>query len=145
MIKFFYFKRFLTLSVIIVLILHFFTKKSYSVEPEEFLSNPNQELRARNISKNIRCLVCQNQSIDDSSAPLAKDLRILIRNKVTEGSTDKEIYKFLTDRYGNFILLKPPFKISTYALWFLPFIFCIIGIFILYWHNRKSDEKFHSE
>ena len=133
------------LIIIIFLITQSFSKKCYSVEPEEFLQNPKQELRARNISKNIRCMVCQNQSIDESSAPLAKDLRILIRNKVTEGSTDKEIYKFLTDRYGNFILLKPPFKISTYALWFLPFIFCIIGIFILYWHNRKSDEKFQSE
>ena len=128
----------LFLIIIIFLITQSFSKKCYSVEPEEFLQNPELELRARNISKNIRCMICQNQSIDESSAPLAKDLRILIRNKVTEGSTDKEIYKFLTDRYGDFILLKPPLKLSTLALWFLPFIFFIVGIFIIFFHNKKS-------
>ena len=87
------------------------------------LKNKKQELRARDISKNIRCMVCQNQSIDESNSPLAKDLRILIRNKIKEGNEDEEIYKFLTDRYGDFILLKPPFKLNTYALWLLPFIF----------------------
>ena len=85
-----------------------------AVEPEEFLKDPKQELRARNISQNVRCLICQNQSIDESSAPLAKDLRIIIRNKITEGSTDKEIYNFLTNRYGDFILLNPPLKKSTF-------------------------------
>ena len=126
--------------VIIFVMIQFISKNSYSVEPEEFLQNPKQEMRARNISKNIRCLVCQNQSIDDSSAPLAKDLRILIRIKVQENDTDKEIYKFLTDRYGDFILLKPPFKISTFLLWSLPFVFVIIGIFILFVHNKKSKK-----
>ena len=124
--------------VIIFVMIQFISKNSYSVEPEEFLQNPKQEMRARNISKNIRCLVCQNQSIDDSSAPLAKDLRALIRIKVQENDTDEEIYKFLTDRYGDFILLKPPFKISTFLLWSLPFVFVIIGIFILFVHNKKS-------
>ena len=118
----------------------FFSKNSYSVEPEEFLKNPKQEMRARNISKNIRCLICQNQSIDDSAAPLAKDLRALIRLKVQENDTDEEIYKFLTDRYGDFILLKPPFKISTFLLWSLPFVFVVIGIFILFVHNKKSKK-----
>ena len=112
----------------------------YAVEPEEFLKNKKQELRARDISKNVRCLVCQNQSIDESSAPLAKDLRIIIRNKIKKGQTDEEIYKFLTDRYGDFILLKPPFKISTFLLWSLPFVFFIIGIFILFLNNRKSKK-----
>ena len=128
--------------VIIAIMIQFFSKISYSVEPEEFLQNPKQEIRARDISKNIRCLVCQNQSIDDSSAPLAKDLRALIRIKVQENDTDEEIYKFLTDRYGDFILLKPPFKISTFLLWSLPFVFFIIGIFILFLHNKKSKKTF---
>ena len=119
-----------------------FLNNSYAVEPEEFLQNPKQEMRARDISKNIRCLVCQNQSIDDSSAPLAKDLRALIRIKVQENDSDEEIYKFLTDRYGDFILLKPPFKISTFLLWSLPFVFFIIGIFILFLHNKKSKKTF---
>ena len=126
--------------VIIFVMIQFISKNSYSVEPEEFLQNPKQEMRARNISKNIRCLVCQNQSIDDSSAPLAKDLRTLIRLKVQKNETDEEIYKFLTDRYGDFILLKPPFKISTFLLWSLPFVFVIIGIFILFVHNKKSKK-----
>ena len=128
--------------VIIFVMIQFISKNSYSVEPEEFLQNPKQEMRARNISKNIRCLVCQNQSIDDSAAPLAKDLRALIRIKVQENDTDEEIYKFLTDRYGDFILLKPPFKISTFLLWSLPFAFVIIGVFILFVHNKKSKKTF---
>ena len=129
------------LSIVIIFVMtQFISKNSYSVEPEEFLQNPKQEMRARNISKNIRCLVCQNQSIDDSSAPLAKDLRVLIRIKVQENDTDEEIYKFLTDRYGDFILLKPSFKISTFLLWSLPFVFLIIGIFILFVHNKKSKK-----
>ncbi len=122
-----------SLSVLIIVITILFSKTTiYSVEPEEFLQNPKQELKARNISKNVRCLVCQNQSIDESAAPLAKDLRILIRKKVKEGHTENEIYKFLTDRYGDFILLKPPFKRSTFMLWFLPFVFLAIGIFLLF-------------
>ena len=128
--------------VIISIMIQLFLNNSYAVEPEEFLQNPKQEMRARDISKNIRCLVCQNQSIDDSAAPLAKDLRALIRIKVQENDSDEEIYKFLTDRYGDFILLKPPFKISTFLLWSLPFVFFIIGIFILFLHNKKSKKTF---
>ena len=126
--------------VIIFVMIQFISENSYSVEPEEFLQNSKQEMRARDISKNIKCLVCQNQSIDDSSAPLAKDLRALIRSKVQENETDEEIYKFLTERYGDFILLKPPFKINTFLLWSLPFVFFIIGILILFLHNKKSKK-----
>ena len=123
-----------------ICLIQFFSVDSYGVDPDEILQNQKQELRARNISKNIRCMICQNQSIDESSAPLAKDLRILIRNKITEGNSDKEIYKFLTDRYGDFILLKPPIKLSTLALWMLPFVFLLIGILIVFWHNKKSKK-----
>ena len=91
--------------IIFIFISQFLLSNSYSVEPDEILQNPKQELRARNISKYIRCMVCQNQSIDESGAPLAKDLRILIRNQIKDGKNDEEIYKFLTDRYGDFILL----------------------------------------
>jgi len=111
-----------------------------SVEPDEILQNQKQEIRARNISKNIRCMVCQNQSIDESSASLARDLRILIRNKIKEGKSNTEIYKFLTDRYGDFILLKPALKYETIALWFLPFLFLILGIFVIYQNNMKSKK-----
>ena len=118
--------------------IQFFSNNSYTVEPNEILKNQKQELRARNISKKIRCMVCQNQSIDESNSPLAKDLRLLIRDKIKEGNKDDEIYKFLTDRYGDFILLKPPFKLNTIALWFLPFIFLILGIYVVFYHNKKS-------
>ena len=126
------------LLFLIVSIIQTFSIKCYAVEPEEFLQNKKQELRARIISKNVRCVVCQNQSIDDSAAPLAKDLRIIIRNKIKEGYTDKEIYEFLTDRYGDFVLLDPPFKINTFLLWILPFIFSIIAIYILFRYNKNS-------
>ena len=128
------------ITIISICLIQFFSNNSYTVEPNEILKNQKQELRARNISKNIRCMVCQNQSIDESNAPLAKDLRILIRNKIKDGKKDEEIYKFLTDRYGDFILLKPPFKLNTLALWLLPFIFVLIGIFIVFSHNKKSKK-----
>ena len=123
-----------------ICLIQFFSNNSDTVEPNEILKNQKQELRARNISKNIRCMVCQNQSIDESNAPLAKDLRILIRNKIKDGKKDEEIYKFLTDRYGEFILLKPLSKLNTLALWLLPFLFVLIGIFIVFFHNKKSKK-----
>ena len=126
--------------IISVTCIQFFLNFSYAIDPEEILKNSKQETRARNISKNIRCMICQNQSIDESSASLAKDLRILIRVKIKDGKTDKEIYKFLTDRYGDFILLNPPLKSKTIVLWFLPFIIFFIGIVFIYYHNRKSNK-----
>ena len=124
--------------IISICLIQLSSNNSYTVEPDEILENQKQELRARNISKNIRCMVCQNQSIDESNAPLAKDLRILIRNKIKRGNKDVEIYEFLTDRYGDFILLKPPLKLNTLVLWFLPFIFFIAGFFIVIFHSKKS-------
>ena len=131
-------------NIIIILFILFFSSFSnnvYTVEPDEILDNKEQELRARVISKNIRCMVCQNQSIDESNAPLAKDLRILIRKKIKNGKNNDEIYKFLTDRYGDYILLKPPLNLITLALWFLPFIFFVIGIYILFFHNKKFNQN----
>ena len=136
--KKFLFNKIFFLLLIIILAVTTASNNSYAVDPEEFLKDPKQELRARNISKNVRCLVCQNQSIDESSAPLAKDLRMIVRNKITEGLTDKEIYKFLTDRYGDFILLNPPFKTSTMILWGLPFVLFFIALFVLYQHNKNA-------
>ena len=133
-------KKKIFIPFIFIFISQFLLSNSYSVEPDEILQNPKQELRARNISKYIRCMVCQNQSIDESNAPLAKDLRILIRNQIKDGKNDEEIYKFLTDRYGDFILLKPAFKLNTLALWLLPFIFVLVGIFIVFFHNKKSKK-----
>ena len=134
--------RYISLKFILIIITICLTQLvsnySFAVEPDEILKNSKYELRARSISKNIRCMVCQNQSIDESNAPLAKDLRILIRDKIKEGNKDEEIYKFLTDRYGNFILLKPPLNSKNLILWFLPFIFLILGIYVVFYHNKKS-------
>jgi len=128
-------------KIIIILILANFTFNScFAVEPNEILKDPKLEMRARNISKNIRCMICQNQNIDDSNALLAKDLRIIIRDKIKDGKKNKEIYKFLTDRYGDFILLKPAFKLNTLALWVFPSIFFLIGIYIIFSHNKKSKK-----
>ena len=126
--------------IVVICLAQFFSKNCFAVEPDEILQDQKQELRARDISKNIRCMICQNQSIDESNAPLARDLRILIRNKIKEGDSNEEIYIFLTDRYGDFILLKPPIKLSTLALWMLPFVFLLIGILIVFWHNKKSKK-----
>jgi len=127
--------------LIYIFLSNFLLNYAYTVEPDEILGNYKYEERARKISKNIRCMVCQNQSIDDSVSPLAKDLRILIRKKILEGKSDKEIYKFFTDRYGDFILLKPSFKINTIFLWFMPLIFLIIGLFIVFDHSKKFKNK----
>ena len=124
--------------VITFFLIQFNFHSCYAVEPNEILKNPKQEERARKISKNIRCMVCQNQSIDESNAPLAKDLRILIRDQIKNEKKDDEIYKFLTDRYGDFILLKPPLKASTLFLWFGPIIFLLIGILIVLKYNKKK-------
>ena len=115
-----------------------FPNIAFSLDPDEVLEDKELEERARIISKNTRCLICQNQSIDESDAPLAKDLRVIIRKKIEEGKSDSEIYKFLTDRYGDFILLKPPLKSSTLLLWFLPVVFLLVGLFFIFHHNKKS-------
>ena len=98
-------------------------------------SNSNKNFiinKTREISQNIKCLVCQNQSIDESNSEIAKDLKILIKDKLKDGVTDKEIYKFLRDRYGETILLKPPLEKNTILLWFLPFIILVFGsIFVI--------------
>ncbi len=111
-----------------------------AVEPDEMLSDPVLEARARVISKGLRCLVCQNQSIDDSGAELARDLRILVRERVQAGDSDEQAIRFIVERYGDFVLLKPPFKPATYALWFGPlliFIAAVTGL-VLFFRRRRS-------
>lgn len=110
----------------------------FSIEPDEILSNSILENRARNLSKGIRCLVCQNQSIDDSDSELAKDLRKIIRIKIVEGKKDKEINDFLVEKYGNFILMKPPFYSETFLLWSSPFIIVFIGFIIIFFSLKKT-------
>ena len=113
----------------------------FSIEPDEILSDSKLENRARNLSKGIRCLVCQNQSIDDSDSELAKDLRKIIRIKIVEGKKDKEINDFLVEKYGNFILMKPPFYSETFLLWSSPFIIVFIGFIIIFFSLKKTKPE----
>ena len=113
----------------------------FSIEPDEILSDSKLENRARNLSKGIRCLVCQNQSIDDSDSELAKDLRKIIRIKIVEGKKDKEINDFLVEKYGNFILMKPPFYSETFLLWLSPFIIVFIGFIIIFFSLKKTRSE----
>lgn len=101
---------------------------AYAVTPDEMLKDPVLEARARVLSQELRCMVCQNQSIDDSEAPLAKDLRILVRERLTKGDSDKQVLDFLVARYGAFVLLKPPVETETLLLWGLSPVVLLIGI-----------------
>lgn len=101
---------------------------AHAVSPDEMLKDPVLEARARNLSKELRCMVCQNQSIDDSEAPLAKDLRLLVRDRLVKGDSDQQVLDFLVARYGEFVLLKPPFEANTLLLWGLTPLVLLIGI-----------------
>tara|TARA_X000000950_G_C13738126_1_gene587298 strand:+ start:618 stop:998 length:381 start_codon:yes stop_codon:yes gene_type:complete len=109
----------------IILNLNFLTFNVNSIEPNEILLNKELEQRAREISKKLRCLVCQNEDIDNSNADIAKDLRLLLREKLTDGETDKEIIDFIHSKYGDYILYSPPIKTYTLILWLAPFIFLL--------------------
>ncbi len=95
---------------------------AFAVQPNEVLADPALEARARALSVNLRCLVCQNQSIDDSDAPLAKDLRLLVRERLVAGDSDQEVTRFLVARYGEFVLLRPPLGTHTLLLWLTPLL-----------------------
>ena len=100
---------------------------AWAVQPDEILKDPALEARARSLSAQLRCLVCQNQSIDDSDAPLARDIRVLVRERLQGGEDDAQVRNFLVDRYGAFILLKPPFEVGTLLLWGAPLLVLLVG------------------
>ena len=113
-----------------------------AVEPDEMLDNPVLEARAREISRYLRCLVCQNQTIDDSSADLAKDLRKLVRERLVAGDTNDEVMQYIVDRYGDFVLLKPPMQSNTLILWFGPAAILIVGLLMVMAFYRRSRRNF---
>jgi cytochrome c-type biogenesis protein CcmH len=110
-----------------------------ALTPDELLKDPALEHRAREISAQLRCLVCQNQSIDDSDAPLAKDLRTLVREQLVQGKSDGEIMDFVVSRYGDYVLLKPPFSTSTLLLWGTPFAVLLIAGTALMMRRRRVE------
>lgn len=108
-----------------------------AVEPDEILSDAALESRARTISAELRCVVCQNQSIDDSDAPLARDLRVLVRERLKNGDTNEQAIKFIVARYGDFVLLRPPVTWSTALLWLSPALLFLSGAFFIWRSARK--------
>ena len=114
---------------------------SLALQPDEVLDNAELEARARAISADIRCLVCQNQSIDDSEAPLARDLRLLVRERLVAGDSDREVVEFLVDRYGEFVLLQPRFGMHTLVLWLGPFaILALAGLAAIRWRRPAGAD-----
>jgi cytochrome c-type biogenesis protein CcmH len=126
-------------GALLVLLINLATLPVKAVQPEEVLQDPALEARARHISEGLRCLVCQNQSIDDSEAPLAKDLRLLVRERLKAGDTDQQIEDFVVARYGEFVLLKPRFTAHTLLLWFAtPAVFLVALLIVVLAYRRRS-------
>jgi cytochrome c-type biogenesis protein CcmH len=126
--------------LLFALLLALVSTSALAVDPREKLPDTVQETRARAISQELRCLVCQNQSIDESDADLARDLRLLIRQRIVAGDSDREVLDYVVQRYGDFVLLRPPFKGATAILWLGPVLFAAAGLIgiVLYYRRRRS-------
>jgi len=136
------------LLIALLLAMSFAAPAVVAVQPDEVLSDAALEVRARALSKELRCMVCQNQSIDDSDAPLARDLRILVRERLQAGDSDREVIDFLVARYGEFVLLNPRFSGHTALLWVAPAALLLIGgvvLFVLARRRRKGSETRSAE
>lgn len=130
------------LATIIALAVAIASTQALAVQPDEMLNDPNLEARARGLSRELRCMVCQNQSIDDSEAPLARDLRLLVRERLSQGDSDQQVLDFLVERYGEFVLLKPRLEGKTIILWILPAAALIAGaIGLLVSTNRRRASQ----
>lgn len=119
----------------------FASAPNHALDPDEILQDPKLEKRARQISVQLRCLVCQNQSIDDSDAPLAKDLRKLVRERLQSGDTDQQVLDFVVSRYGEFALLNPRFTLHTVLLWLSPILFLMLAVFIIWRGYQQQREQ----
>jgi cytochrome c-type biogenesis protein CcmH len=114
---------------------------AHAVQPDEIMADPAKEARARDLSRELRCMVCQNQSIDDSEAPLARDLRLLVRERIAAGDSDNQVMDFLVARYGEFVLLKPRFNPHTLLLWLVPPLALLGGGFALWHYSRRREQS----
>ncbi|MGQ0456670.1 MAG: cytochrome c-type biogenesis protein [Hyphomicrobium sp.] len=126
------------LSVVAVLAL--LASPTLAVQPNEILPDAAKEARARALSAQLRCLVCQNQSIDDSNAPLARDLRLIVRERIVAGDDDRAVMDYVVARYGDFVLLKPPFKTETLVLWLTPALLLLAGVWLARSATRRPRE-----
>jgi cytochrome c-type biogenesis protein CcmH len=122
-----------------------FASPAHAVQPDEIMADPAKESRARDLSRELRCMVCQNQSIDDSEAPLARDLRLLVRERIAAGDSNAQVMDFLVARYGEFVLLKPRLKSHTLLLWLLPPLVLVGGGLALWMHNRRRTRSTTAE
>src|SRR5262245_22004732 len=113
---------------------------AHAVQPDEIMNDPVKEARARDLSRELRCMVCQNQSIDDSEAPLARDLRLLVHERIAAGDSDSQVLDFLVARYGEFVLLKPRFERQTLLLWSVPPLVLLGGGLALWVHSRRRGK-----
>ena len=111
---------------------------AHAVRPDEMLKDPALEARARDIGQELRCLVCRNQSIDDSDADLAHDLRVLVRQRLAAGDSDRQVIDYIVSRYGDFVLLKPPFKLDTWLLWLGPGLILLVGLLAIGRYMRRQ-------
>ena len=125
-----------SLRFFFILICFLLKNEVLSIEPNEMLEDPKLESVAREISKNIRCLVCQNEDIQNSNADIAKDLRVLIRKQIKKGKTKKEIFSYIHDRYGDFVLYNPPVNRKTISLWLIP-LFFFLFLFYVFFRKKK--------
>jgi Uncharacterized protein involved in biosynthesis of c-type cytochromes len=125
--------------LLLVAALFLFPLPSFAVNPDEVLSDPALEQRARNLSAQLRCMVCQNQSIDDSNADLAKDLRVLVRERIVSGDSDEDVINYVVSRYGEFVLLKPRVSVRTYVLWGAPAVLLVAGAVAMLVYTRRRE------
>jgi len=130
---------------LVLLIAALAASAAYAVQPDEIMSDPVKESRARDLSRELRCMVCQNQSIDDSEAPLARDLRLLVRERIAAGDSDAQVIDFLVARYGEFVLLKPRLERRTLLLWLLPPLALAGGGLALWVHSRRRAKSAAAE
>ncbi|MHA1597167.1 MAG: cytochrome c-type biogenesis protein [Alphaproteobacteria bacterium] len=125
------------MRMLLLLLAMLLTVPAFAVEPGEMLDDPVLEARARVVSKDLRCVVCQNQSIDESNAELARDMRVLVRERITAGDSNEEVIAYMVSRYGDYVLLDPPLKASTYALWFGAPLIVGLGILMVFFFYRR--------
>ncbi len=126
------------MRIFVLLFALLFAGAVHAVEPSEMLKDPALEARAREVSKHLRCVVCQNETIDESNADIAKDMRVLLRTRILAGDSNEQVIQFLVSRYGDYVLLKPRFMASTYLLWFGPFILLLLGAGVVYRRLRGT-------
>lgn len=126
---------------LLVLFLLCLTAPAFAADPAEMLKDPVLEHRAQVLGRDLRCLVCQNESIEDSNADLARDLRVVVRERIQQGDSDEQVMSFVVDRYGDYVLLRPPFKTTTLVLWLGPVVLLLLGlVLVVVFYRRRQTE-----